>query len=481
MALPQPVVRHWSRRSASALTTLASQPKVASRSQWPSGRRVVLKSKPRRPTLPLRRLAAASVAVLLLVVASTAVLYVQVRRSADDALLARALDRATGLALAQRSMPLDDGVLARLAAGLVDVTVLHAVVLGPDGKPMGDGRLSDVEPQRAQEMASAVTQDGVWRAYRPAGLLGVERFELWYPLSTPDETKEPLLRPGPPDMGPRVLLLVLDPGPEQRTVRQAVVHAAIITVLLVLLLLLTICQVRQAAKQRLQDEERANERRFLELGRLSAVLAHEIRNPLGAIKGFAQLTSTRFGADDPSRGDMDVIVSESTRLERLVESLLRYARPLDLQRQDTDLGELLAQSVRLAAAEGGASMVLEPPTAVRLAVDRDQLGQALGNILRNAIQAAGSEGRVVARLVGTPTEVRLEVDDSGPGIAPELRDEIFEPYFTTKATGTGIGLAVTRRIAQAHGGRIDIASPVGTTVGSPAGTRMTIVLPRVGP
>lgn len=422
--------------------------------------------------LPLRRLMAASLAVLAVVVASTAILYVQLRKSADDALLGRGLDRAAGVALAARSATADDGVVAHLAHDLVDATVLHAVALHSSGATIGDGQLAGVEPGRAALMAATVLRDHTWRTHIEYGLLGAERFELWFPLkmgqaSQPTEA----LRPGPLDSGDRVLLLVLDPASERKTLTPALVHAAVIIALLGVLLALTVRQLRQEAALRRQAEARSSELRFLELGRLSAVLAHEIRNPLGAIKGFAQLTAPRFAADDPARADMDVIVSESTRLERLVETLLRYARPLTLNLQDTELQALLQQSVRLIGPEQGA-VTVEPGPEVRVAVDGEQLGQAILNILRNAVQASEGRGGVRARWIGTASSLRLEIDDSGPGIPPELREQVFAPYFTTKATGTGIGLAVTRRIVEAHGGRVEIdALPQ-------RGARVTIVLPR---
>ncbi len=425
------------------------------------------------PRLPLPGLVLTSLVVFVLVMASTAVLYVQLRRSADEVLLARGLDRATGLALAARSMPLDDGVLTRMSAELVDRTVQHAAVLGQDGAPLGHSLLGDISPQHAKDMVNRAVAENTWQVHGESSVLHAARLELWYPLVTVNRQLEPaILLPGAPDVGPRVLLLVLDPNEQQQTVRPALVHAAIITLLLAVLLALTVRQIRQTAIQRAQDAARSSEQRFLELGRLSAVLAHEIRNPLGAIKGFAQLTSPRFAPDDPARADMEVIVSESTRLEALVENLLRYARPLALSFQDVDVRELLQQSVRLTLAGSGPSEIhLESGPPVLAAVDGDQLGRALINVLRNAVEASEGGSRVLARVLQDSNEVRMEIDDSGHGIPDELRQAVFEPYFTTKATGTGIGLAVTRRVIEAHGGRIEIGRlPHG-------GTRMILIVP----
>ncbi len=423
------------------------------------------------PPAPRSRLVPASLVVLLLVVASTAVLYVRLRQAAADALVGRALDKAAALALAARSMPLDDGVAARLAGELAGAAVLQAALVDGDGNSLDGAELRDVPREHARQWAAKALGTANWQTYSEEGVLGATRLELWYPVELRPQAREPqLLRPGPPDTGRRVLLLVLDTQAQRDSLRPALSHAVLITALLMVLLALTRRQIRAEQAERQRAEARASELRLLELGRLSGVLAHEIRNPLGAIKGFAQLTARRFAATDPAYDDMQVVVSEAARLERLVETLLTYARPLELHKQTIDLREVLQQVTRLA--EGGEAPVhLQEGAPVMVEADRDQLCQALLNLVRNAQQASPPDTPVQFGLRVAAKAVEVCVDDRGPGIASELQQTVFEPYYTTKATGTGIGLAVTRRIAEAHGGQVSIRNREG------GGARVALSLP----
>ena len=414
-----------------------------------------------------------SLTIVVLVIASTVVLFVQLRQSAEETLLARGLDRASALAMAARTVAPDDGVLQRLSSQLLDTTVLHSVVFDPRGQPLTAADPAPATVEEAATIVQAVLQSNHWQVQKKEAWLALDEYRLWYPLNAGPAAVQ--LQPGPPTGGPRVLLLSLDTTAAQAMVRKAQLHAFMITALLALLLALTVRQVRLDARQRQQRQQQEQQRRFLELGRLSAVLAHEVRNPLGAIKGFAQITAVRFDADDDARADMDVIVSECERLERLVESLLRYARPLSLQRQATDVSELLDQVVKLAlpaAASPQHTVHVAVASAPVLAdLDRAQMTQALINIVGNALQAIGPQGEIWVSAWTEGSTLWLGVEDDGPGIAPAIRHEIFEPYVTSKATGTGIGLAITLRIVQAHAGEIIVFER------TPHGTRMVVSLP----
>ncbi len=212
---------------------------------------------------------------------------------------------------------------------------------------------------------------------------------------------------------------------------------------------------------------------FARLGRMSAVLAHEIRNPLGTIKGFAQLLDEKASAAD--RALLAPIVSESTRLEALVNDLLLYGRPPHVQ----------LRSVRWSEIEAGLTHHLRHAvdgTAVRcntqnadfpFATDPALLQQALLNLLRNAVEAIppATEGEVALRASAASGRVRIEVADTGPGLSAEAAASLFQPFFTTKVSGTGLGLAITRKLIASLGGSLTIASP------ARGGTLATILLP----
>lgn len=205
------------------------------------------------------------------------------------------------------------------------------------------------------------------------------------------------------------------------------------------------------------------------LGKMSAVLAHEIRNPLGTIKGFAQLLA--------ERGDPDLvapILAETSRLEDLVKDLLLYGRPPEPALRAVNSAEIAAMMESHARhGIGGRAVEYESQVeAVAFDTDPAMLEQALLNLLRNAVEAAGEKGRVGLRISADSRWVRFTFSDSGSGFSEEARARLFEPFFTTKASGTGLGLSITRKLAQALGGEL--------TISSEGGTKAVIRIPRQG-
>ncbi|MEJ2184587.1 MAG: HAMP domain-containing sensor histidine kinase [Gemmatimonadota bacterium] len=206
--------------------------------------------------------------------------------------------------------------------------------------------------------------------------------------------------------------------------------------------------------RRYEEAERKLEeqRRLSILGEMSAVLAHEIRNPLASLKGHAQLLAE--GLDDASQGRRraDRVVREASRLEALTTDLLDFARrgPLDLEPVDP------AALVRTSAEEIGApAFVLDSDDAPdRWNLDARRFQQVLTNLLRNALQAAPADRPPVVRVAQEGQRLVIEVRDFGPGIAEGDRDRVFDPFYTTHTTGTGLGLPVARRIVELHGGRL---------------------------
>lgn len=231
--------------------------------------------------------------------------------------------------------------------------------------------------------------------------------------------------------------------------------------------------------------------RLAVLGQMAAGLAHEIRNPLGAIKGAAQLLAEPApdSARDPdpsSREFLGIILEEVDRLNRVVGSVLDLARAGDRSVAPVDVNAAVRRTMQVLSAEPddgqhGVELVLEPDLP-RVAIDPEQLRQVLMNLVRNAVQATGREGQVTvttraraparrARGKVDPASVEIHVMDTGPGISRKALDKIFLPFFTTKEKGTGLGLAISQRIVQGAGGRIEVRSTEGK------GTTFTVVLP----
>ncbi len=196
-------------------------------------------------------------------------------------------------------------------------------------------------------------------------------------------------------------------------------------------------------------EKQARLARLAELGQMSAVLAHEIRNPLGALKGFLQLAQERASGD--TRLYLDTSLEQTSRLEQLVKDLLAYARAPQPKWREIAWREM---EMRLRPHAPGVPF---RGADFQLRTDPDMLEQAVLNLLRNAMEA-GTEVRVDA------APGRIRVTDNGPGVPPDVRQKLFQPFVTTKAQGTGLGLAIVRNLVRALHGEIELtdARPTGT-------------------
>jgi two-component system, NtrC family, sensor histidine kinase PilS len=227
-----------------------------------------------------------------------------------------------------------------------------------------------------------------------------------------------------------------------------------------------------------QDARRAE--RLATVGQLAAGIAHEIRNPLASISGSLELLRQSPQASDDDRTLTAIVHREIARLDGLIGELLAYANPRPRQVVDFDLAVVIDEVVKIARGDqANAAVELAVDIARPLAMHADpaQLRQVIWNLVRNACEAtgAGSGGqgghvRIEAKADGGETTV--VVADDGPGIAPEHVARMFEPFFTTREKGTGLGLATCHAIVNEHGGRIDVETEVGK------GTRMVVGLPK---
>ena len=204
------------------------------------------------------------------------------------------------------------------------------------------------------------------------------------------------------------------------------------------------------------ERQLARQRHLAALGEMSAVMAHEIRNPLAAAKGHAQLLTEQLPAAEPKGERAQTVVAELERLEQLTGELLDFARTGTITRESVDPTELVAEAV--AAVEGDALTLHLDDAPARWSLDPLRMGQALTNLLRNALDVEPTEegpgGGVEATVRVAGGNLVVEVRDRGPGIDPTQRAHIFEPFHTTRVRGTGLGLAITRRIVHLHGGTI---------------------------
>jgi two-component system, NtrC family, sensor histidine kinase HydH len=236
--------------------------------------------------------------------------------------------------------------------------------------------------------------------------------------------------------------------------------------------------------RRMQERDR-----LAALGQMAAGLAHEVKNPLGAIKGAAQLLGDP--GDQQRLGPVEqefvgIILEEVERLDRVVGSVLDYARPSKGELGAVDLNAVVRRTVTVLASDRAedCEIVTDLSEALpRVRADAEQLRQVLINLVRNAVQAMGGQGTVRVRtaihaqapsaITSAPAGewVEVSVRDAGPGIAPSVLRNLFVPFFTTKDRGTGLGLAISQRMVEEMGGRIQVTSQLGD------GATFTVLLP----
>lgn len=217
--------------------------------------------------------------------------------------------------------------------------------------------------------------------------------------------------------------------------------------------------------RRLQQIEQRHDR-LKELGEMAAMVAHEIRNPLGGIKGFASLLA-RDLKDQPDQLKMaNYIISGTDTLNRLVTTILNYARPVKLKAENSNLIQMIQALKEHIEADSGIDKrikitITHSTPEVMAYVDVDLLKSALLNLMVNAIQAMKEGGTLTIDISKNDDHVQIMVKDTGCGIAPENIPKLYSPFFTTRADGNGFGLAEVLKIVQAHGGKIDVDSVVG--------------------
>lgn len=207
-------------------------------------------------------------------------------------------------------------------------------------------------------------------------------------------------------------------------------------------------------------------RRMAAIGRLTSGVGHEVKNPINAIVVHLELLKNKLGGDNqPAMRHLDVIEAEIHRLDRVVQTLVDFSRPVELQLREQDLRSVVGEVLALSVEELERRQVtLEnklPATPMLANVDADLLKQAVINVIENGAQSMPEGGTLRVVLEEDRKNAVLRISDQGGGIPEEIRDKIFDLYFTTKSSGSGIGLAMTYRILQLHHGSVDVQSEIG--------------------
>jgi two-component system sensor histidine kinase HydH len=195
-----------------------------------------------------------------------------------------------------------------------------------------------------------------------------------------------------------------------------------------------------------------HDRQLKVLGQMSAVLGHEIRNPLASLKGHVQLLLEKLPAEHPGRKGAEVVLRETIRLEELSRHVLEFARTGSVQCESANPATMVRTAVE---STGGGDIRVEvcgAPDAWPF--DSRRMEEVLVNLLRNAREASPPGEPIEVKVQGRPSNLVIEVRDRGEGIVPGEEERVFEPFYTRRAKGTGLGLALARRIVEGHGGEI---------------------------
>ena len=233
----------------------------------------------------------------------------------------------------------------------------------------------------------------------------------------------------------------------------------------------------ELSKLRGLEEELRRRDRLTALGEAAMVIAHEVRNPLGIIKTSAEVVRKRAQMSVSDERLLGYVVDEVRRIERLIREFLDFARPKSPNMVPTRLRTLIDRVTAVARVELQKNDVTleitETAPDVECAIDIDQMHQAILNLVLNALDAMPDGGHISLIIGANDKQASITVADTGTGILPEVAAKIFNPFFTTKAKGTGLGLAKVQHVAEAHGGTASCVSVPGK------GASFTITLPRV--
>ncbi|MDD2315875.1 MAG: ATP-binding protein [Desulfobacterales bacterium] len=236
-----------------------------------------------------------------------------------------------------------------------------------------------------------------------------------------------------------------------------------------ILLLKDLSEIRTLRSQIVRNQRMAT------VGSLAAGVAHEIRNPLSSIKGFATYFRERYQSVPDDQKIADIMIQEVDRLNRVVGQLLDFSRPLSLSRKPVHIRNLISDSlalVRQKAEEKNIAISMDVvPENITARIDPDQIRQVLLNLHLNALEAMDSGSRLSVSAKKDSNMLQIRIQDTGCGILPEHLSRIFDPYFTTRSSGAGLGLAIVHNIIEAHEGRIEVESRPGE------GTAITLHLP----
>jgi two-component system sensor histidine kinase HydH len=315
-----------------------------------------------------------------------------------------------------------------------------------------DGRVEAETPARPVEYNELTAGQVTWIGNRvrfatPAGPIGGR--------SSAPRPPEPPREAGPRPPPPSWMVVEFEPRTFPALIAASRRTLALGTLTSVAVVLLAAWVWQSIRRSQEIEREAARARHLAALGEMSAVLAHEIRNPLASLKGHAQLLLEGLEETSRARTKASRIVDEATRIERITTDLLAFVREGEVKREPADLSALVRLSVQDVVAPERLRLAL-PEAPLEIRGDAHQLRQVIENVARNAVQAG--EGPIEISVHDEGAEAVVTTRDHGPGIPAGQEERIFEPFVTTRTRGTGLGLAIARRIVERHGGTLVAAN-----------------------
>ena len=403
-----------------------------------------------------------SLAIFLLI-SSAAIIYTTTQNFQSVRMLSTRALESTALALsssAETALRTTGNVEdAEIREIFSDRVVAYALIAGQDGKV-----LFHTNPR---QVGSYLSDQGnqTWPPKSSSGRriklqTGLPAYQFNYVLHRANGTAE-------------LLRLVLYTTPTDRIISDARNMWWTVGVILTLLWLVGIMLERVFTRHLQLQEELERRIQLAFIGQMTAVLAHEIRNALGSIKGYVQWVHEKFEKPDPRKDGLSVVLRGVERIESLINDLLRFSRK-ELYRIETLNPEYLMREVIDSTDPSWKEKVkLEAKPGILATGDREKLYQVFLNAIRNAIQAMEDDGNLHITVTLDGRWVKIQIMDTGPGIPEEEIPRLFTPFHTTKTQGTGLGLAYSKKVVEGMGGRISLANREGK-----AGAVLTIQLPK---
>lgn len=355
----------------------------------------------------------------------------------------------------------------------------HTIVYSFDESLIGTKRLSAksyIEALKGVQSSRVVQIGTSWEIF-----LGIPKKSRLITIA-PLRAEEKLARPSGPILG--VVEITQDLTPQYREIFQfqilVIINVAFVMLGLFLVLLLVVKRgesiIEKRAMERLRLKERlARAEHLSTLGEMVAGVSHEIRNPLGIILSSAKLLRKQMPPGDNRNRIPDIILEEASRLNNIITDFLNFARPQQPDLRVCRVEDILEKNISFLQAQidgkGFDIRIHSDAPLPEVVADANMLYQAFLNILLNAMQAMPNGGPIDITLTAADDGITAVFSDGGPGIPKEILEKVWDPFFTTKDDGTGLGLGIVKNIVQAHNGRIDIAIRAG------GGTRLTIDLP----